>query len=423
MTKNNHIKYIGIATASLAFLSFFMVINYAPSSTKKVLTHVPSERKKVLIFTSSGGRGHTSATEAIQEYLGNSYEVKPVYVLREVLQEIDFIHKITGGYYYSEEMYNHFLTRKQVGCVKTMVYAGHIFLNLRRRAIEQMLDAYITQEDPDMIISVMPTINGMTAAVTHRHGIPFWVIPTDFDASGFLFQLYKPKSDQFFINCPLEDRLVKRSFRPAALTLPQFTYIGMPVREQFLRTYNKKALKAKYKIPANKPVIMVMMGGRGAQGIKKLAAQLVKLTTPVHLLLCVGKHIGVKPAIEKLRQAPGVTLSVIEFVSHIAELMAVSDLFITKAGGQSVSEALYMGLPMIIDATDQGIDWELLNRRIVEKYDVGVTIQRLQKLVPMVQEIIDDPEQLAEWKRNIQDLGMPNPREGVRTMVASLIGT
>ena len=412
----------GILIVLMCIAALFMIRNYMPLA-KKLIAPARSERKKVIVFTSSGGRGHTSATEAIEEYLGNSYEVKPVYVLREVLQEIDFIHKVTGGSYYSEEMYNYFLAHKQVGLVKTMVYAGHVFLNLRRRAVERMIDAYIESETPDMIISVMPTVNGMTQSVTNKHNIPFWIIPTDFDASGFFFQLYKPQSDRFFINCALQDEIVKRTFKPARIKPSQFTYIGMPVREQFLKQYNVASIKQKYNVPTSKPVIMVMMGGRGAQAIERLAAQLVKLTTPAHLLLCIGKQADVIDSIAALQKAPGITLSIIEFTPHIAELMAISDLFVTKSGGQSISEALYMGLPMLVDATDQAIEWELLNRKVVEKRGFGALVKRMHKLVPMVQEILDNPAQLAEWKANIQNLNLPNPRDGVRNQVRTLIGT
>jgi len=412
---------IGILIIFASIIALFILRDYMPLA-KRFIMPMRSERKKILIFTSSGGRGHTSATEAIQEYLGDRYEVKPVYVLHEVLQEIDFIHKITGGSYYAEEMYNYFLAHKQIGLVKAMVYAGHVFLNLRRRAVERILDAYIESEAPDMIISVMPTINGMTQTIIHKRAIPFWLIPTDFDASGFLFQLYKPQSDLFFINCALQDEMVERTFKPARLKPTQFTFIGMPVRQQFLKQYDKASVKQKYNVPDHKPVIMVMMGGRGAQAIEKLAEQLVKLQTPVHLLLCIGKQTEVKESLLLLEPAPGITLSIIEFTPHIAELMAISDLFVTKSGGQSISEALYMGLPMLVDATDQAIDWELLNRKIVEKRGFGVLVKRLHKLVPMVQKILDNPMQLAEWKANIKALNLPNPRNGVRDQIQKLIG-
>lgn len=422
MDKRNSRIIIGLLIIIGAIIVLAVLKTYLPLA-KKLMKPVPTERKKILLFTSSGGRGHISAAEAIEEYLGDLYEVKPVFVLREVLHEIDFIYNITGGEYYSEELYNYFLARKQVGLVKTMVYAGYVFLSLQHRTIQRLIDRYVEAESPDMIISVMPTVDGATQEVAHKRNIPFWVIPTDFDASEFLFQLHKPKSPLFFMNCPLRDEVVEKKFKPAHIKPSQFTYIGMPVRTQFLETYNSTILKEKYQIPDNKPVIMVMMGGRGAKAIEKMAAELMQLETPAHLLLCIGKQADVKESIMAYDAAPGITISIIEFTPHIAELMAVSDLFVTKSGGQSVSEALYMGLPMVIDATDQALDWEQLNRKLVEKRGLGILVKRISKLVPTVQAILDDPAQLAEWKANIQALNLPNPYEGVRNKVITLIGT
>lgn len=407
---------IAVSVAGIAILRTYMPM------AKKLIKAAPTERKKILLFTSSGGRGHISAAEAIQEYLGDRYEVKTVFALREILHEIDFIYNVTGGTYYSEEMYNYFLARKQVGLVKTMVYAGYVFMSLQKRNIERLLERYIEAENPAMIISVMPTIDGATQMIAQKHKIPFWVIPTDFDASEFLFQLHKPTSNLFFMNCPLRDEIVERTFKPAHIRASQFTSIGMPVREQFLKQYDVATVKHKYNIPAGKPVIMVMMGGRGAKAMKKLAAQLMELETPAHLLLCIGKQADVKAALEQMEPTPNISFSIIEFTPDIAELMAISDLFVTKSGGQSVSEALYMGLPMLVDATDQALDWEQLNRKLVEKRGFGRMIKRLSKLVPIVQEILDNPAQLAEWKANIKALKLPNPRDGVRNQVMKLIG-
>lgn len=413
---------IGILLIIGSIIGIAILRTYMPLA-KKFIKSAPTERKKILLFTSSGGRGHISAAEAVQEYLGDLYEVKPVFVLREILHEIDFIYNITGGEYYSEELYNYFLARKQVGLVKTMVYAGYVFLSLQHRNIQRLIDRYIEAESPDMIISVMPTVDGATQEVAHKRNIPFWVIPTDFDASEFLFQLHKPKSPLFYMNCPLRDEMVEKTFKQAQIKPSQFTYVGMPVRKQFLEKYNVAALKEKYQIPDNKPVIMVMMGGRGAKAIERMAAELMQLETAVHLILCIGKQTDVIESIQSFDAAPGVTRSLIEFTPHIAELMAVSDLFVTKSGGQSVSEALYMGLPMVIDATDQALDWEKLNRKLVEKRGFGTLVKRISKLVPTVQAILDDPTQLAEWKANIEALNLPNPYEGVRNKVIALIGT
>src|SRR5579871_3010754 len=151
--KNYNRIALGIVILFSSIVLLFVLRNYMPLA-KKFIKPIPIEKKKIVIFTSSGGRGHISATEAIQEYLGDTYEIKVVYPVREILQELDFIHKITGGSHNAEDMYNNFLARKQIGLVKTMVYAGQFFMSLQRRTMERLIDAYVESEAPDMIISV-----------------------------------------------------------------------------------------------------------------------------------------------------------------------------------------------------------------------------------------------------------------------------
>lgn len=419
--KQTYIIVLLVIALGACFYAFFAYQKGRSVYTQFVGSGSCSKRKKILIFTSCGGRGHISATEALQEYLDDTYEVKPVYVIRDVLKELDFIYTLTGGTYHSEELYNHFLTRKQVGMVRPMVYAGKLFFVMQQHAVERLLAAYIEAEKPDMIISVIPMINGATERITSEMGIPFWVIPTDFDASLFTFQLHKPQSGSFFMNCALPDELVATTLRSARLEASQCTYIGMPVREQFLKSYDRNLIKAHYDIPLTKPVIMVMMGGRGMCSMRHLADMLLKLEHPVHILFCIGNQTNIKEYLEMADLPPQVSISIISFTPHIAEFMAISDLFITKSGGQSVSEALYMGLPMIIDATDQALDWEQLNRTLVHKRGYGILIRRYNALRSLVHELLEDPAQLAQWKNHIQKLNLPNPRESVRALVTKLL--
>lgn len=421
MIKKIYVSVLIFSFCIAAFLFFFMMRQYVP--IKRILVpSPPTERKKVLVFTSSGGRGHVSATEALQEYLGDVYDVRPVYVLRDVLYELDFIANLTNGSYHSEELYNYFLVRKQTGFVKPMVWAGKMFFSMRKRAIEKLLEQYVQEANPAMIISVIPMVNGITARVAQKANIPFWVIPTDLDASLFMYQVLRPQNDQLFVNCIFDNEMIKKTLRDAALKPQQYTYAGMPVREQFLQKYVKADIKKKHRVPEGKPVVMLMMGGRGMQDTLRIANELMQLEKPVHLLLCIGNQPNLVEPLNALKRSSGVTISIIEFTPHIAELMAISDLFVTKSGGQSVCEALYMGLPMLIDATSPAMDWELLNRTFVQKHELGALVKRISKLVPMVQELLDNPEQLAEWRENIQALQLPDPRNSIRKKVIQLIG-
>src|SRR4029077_5637158 len=83
MKKNNRIA-LGIVIICASIVTIFVLRNYMPLA-KKFMKPAPHERKKIVIFTSSGGRGHTSATEALSEYLSDTYEIKVVHPVRDIL--------------------------------------------------------------------------------------------------------------------------------------------------------------------------------------------------------------------------------------------------------------------------------------------------------------------------------------------------
>jgi processive 1,2-diacylglycerol beta-glucosyltransferase len=399
----------------------FIVQDYIP--TKKQSSNIPPTlRKLVLVLTSSGGRGHISAAESLQEYLGDSYEVRVLFPLREILGNLDFIATITGSKYYSEELYNYFLTRQQFTMIKPMVWAGKIFYSLRAKSIERLFYNYIESTNPAMIISVIPYINGAVALATNKKNIPFWVIPTDLDSELFIYQLHLPKGKSFLFNCAYNKNAIKKTIAPARLRATQYTYAGFPVREQFLQQYDAPAIRNKYTIPTEKPIIMLMMGGRGSKELIKLVSMLTSLPKPVHLLICIGSQEDIRKPLEALEKAPGITMSIIGFTKHVAELMAISNLFITKSGGASVNEALYMELPMLIDATVPALEWERLNRTFVENIGAGKCIKHASELVPTIVQLLEHPEILAQWKKNIQQLEKPNPRDYIRKKIFELIG-
>src|SRR5215470_5048091 len=72
-------------------------------------TRKAAPKKRILVCTSFGGGGHMSATRALQEYLGDEYEIATSFIFQEILGSFDPISKITFGYASGESTYNYFI--------------------------------------------------------------------------------------------------------------------------------------------------------------------------------------------------------------------------------------------------------------------------------------------------------------------------
>ena len=125
-----------------------------------------------MIFTSSGGYGHVSATQALTEYLSPKYQISEVYVLEEVLGTIDFIYFFSFGKFCGESLYNYCIARKWFRLLSVMLPLGNFYFWLFDGKITSLLRKYITKQKPDMIISVTPMVNGATLKVCKELNIP-----------------------------------------------------------------------------------------------------------------------------------------------------------------------------------------------------------------------------------------------------------
>ena len=137
-----------------------------------------------------------------------------------------------------------------------------------------------------------------------------------------------------------------------------------------------------------KPLVMILMGGAGSNQTYHCTKKLVQSHFPLHILACVGRKTKIIKKIEKLKRNPAVSLTCIPFTDRISDLMAVSDLLITKPGPATTSEAAILKLPVILDATATNIFWERGVAKFVLSNNLGREVKSLSKLNSLVEEML-----------------------------------
>src|SRR3972149_5676114 len=121
---------------------------------------------------------------------------------------------------------------------------------------------------------------------------------------------------------------------------------------------------------------MMLMGAQGSRASYEFAKKIAKLKLPAHLLVCLGKNEELKSKINKIKFNSNISVTTIGFTSRISDLMAASDLILTKPGPNSISEAMYMNLPMILDGSTKILFWEKLNIKLVKANKLGLVVDR-----------------------------------------------
>jgi processive 1,2-diacylglycerol beta-glucosyltransferase len=99
------------------------------------------------------------------------------------------------------------------------------------------------------------------------------------------------------------------------------------------------------------------------------------------------------------------TLHLPGYVDDMHKWMRLADFLISKAGGLTVSEALAVGLPILVVCPTPG--QEEANTELLLKAGAGYYLKELENLEPVVQQLLKDPAKLGQLRENATKLGKP----------------
>ncbi|HLE76574.1 MAG TPA: glycosyltransferase [Candidatus Babeliales bacterium] len=380
------------------------------------------DKKKILIFSSKGGGGHTSVTNALYQYLEHDYCLGTSYIIPHILKSIDVFQKFSNEKVTFEDMHNWLAKKKWFSLLNLEYNLGLWFFALNRKNIEKSIEEYLLAYPPDLIISVVTVANGMVLSVAKKLNIPFLLIPTDLDAFAFLNQLDNPKYDKFHIALSYDKKSIRKQFEQKKIKSDYITYTGFPVKKEFLEpSIPKKYIREAFAIPNNKPVILLMMGSLGSDELLHFSKELSKLSISAHIIIALGKNEQIKAHIEKIKFPEHITKTVLGFTDKMPAIMAISDLFITKPGSVSINEAIYTEVPILLDNTTKTIAWEKFNSGFILDTGIGEVITKYNQIIPLVTNLLTDKEKRSQIKKNFQKLTHKNPEQEIRLLVKQIL--
>lgn len=382
----------------------------------------PTKKIKVLIFTSYGGAGHMIATQAMTENLEDFCDVKSAMAIDDVLGSLDYLKWITFGKLSGERLYNGLLANGWIR--STNFFAGVVGSNMtlmQIKKMEKIFTDYLLQEKPDVVISVIPFINLAVNNVTAKLGIPLLVVSTDNDIANWLCGVRRtPYKDHFKLTVGYD--LEETKGKALCRKIPeQNIYVsGFPLKNVFYEPKDVPAIKKHWNIPENKFVIMISLGGNGSMATFKYVKNIVKKGHNAHILACVGRNEALAKKLEGLCITAPTTLSIIKFTPYIANLMAVSDVLITKPGPGIINEALYSNLPMIIDCTSNCLYWEKAGIKFVLNNGFGKKVSYFRDLNWMIKKFINNKPFYNGIKKRLTDYKKPVFKDFLRAKIKEL---
>lgn len=383
-----------------------------------------AKRKKLIIFSSTGGGGHIAATNALMEYLSDHYFMQPSFPLKTFLSPLDITlsHTLFGSD--GETIYNYFVRKEWYWIINLIALFGCRYFKITHNIMVKRLNTFLQQEKPDLVISVIPLINSATLEACKQLNIPFLLIPTDFNATFYLCNLNKPSYEKFVFALPLEDEKIREILKPSHIPAAQIKVTGSLIRHEFLipkDAAQKELIKKEFDVESNKPVIMILLGAQGGDNIINFTKQLLHLKSAAHLIICIGKNKDLEPRLALLQFPSHISFSIIGYTNRIADLMMISDLFLTKPGPNSIAEALYCHLPLLVDATKHVLSWEQFNIDFVERNGLGKKINRLDQLASQVDYLIAHPQELEAIKHQMAAFDKKSALPEIAQIIKKLI--
>ncbi|MBM3766054.1 MAG: galactosyldiacylglycerol synthase [Acidobacteria bacterium] len=347
------------------------------------------------IFFDAGG-GHRAAARALEAVAGREGRAWNIRLvdLQDVLDELDIFRKLTG--LRLEDIYNRLLENGWTLGSTQLLPLMHGVIRLYHSAQVRVLAKYWGARPPAMVVSLVPNFSRSQWQALQRVDpkIPFVTILTDMADYPPSFWIERQK--QTFI-CGT-DRAVEQA-RQISPESTAHRVSGMILNPKFydVAPVDRAAERRALGLDPTKPTGLVLFGGMGSDKMESILKRIDESSLDVQLVLICGKN-------EKLRKRlEARTTRILKFVEgftkDIPRYMQLADFFIGKPGPGSISEAIQMGLPVIVEKNSWTLPQERFNADWVTENSVGESLASFREIVPALERLLH-PARLAECQAN-----------------------
>ncbi len=363
-------------------------------------------KPKVLVTYIESGFGHIMSAKAISEGLKARYCDKLEIVETEIMQD-DHDETLIK--------FEKFLTNQTKATNKYWHYGDLVFaiINLGKtqfmklvhnvlfkKAVDSAVEAF-HKRNPDVIISTHYFVTFCAMEYKRRYCKENEVVVVSYNPDNNVHVWWDRRSDIFITN---NSKASNEAIRKRKFDYSHVRQVYFTAREEVKNfSMTKQECREKYGIPQDKFCIMIADGGYAGGKAKRYCEWIMKHTNkPLTILFLAGKnkklfdYFGVQAG--KLHK--NITLMPFEFTDSVYELYAAADLFVTKAGPNSVLDCLYVGTPIMIDNCPHPIE-RATYRLFVKSLGCGIGAFNRYKASSLINKYISTPSLLDGMKENI----------------------
>ena len=338
-------------------------------------------QRRVLIVAMSVGGGHGKAGQAIAQAIGT---LEPHWEVRSI-----DLRDHAAAWFRTLYVAGYLFIIRRIPWLWGWLYrhppkrGGTLPPCLLRRALKPF-EEMVREWQPDAILATQITASEAAAALRARgiHRGTTATVVTDFDSHP---SWRSEQIDLFFV----PDEAIRRGLIEAGIPAERIVATGVPIDPAFEQPHDAAALRAKHGLRPGVPAVLLMGGSLGLGPMEAGVSSLLASGRPMELLAVAGRNARLRSRLEALSPTAGeARLHIFGFIHFVAELMAVSDLFVSKPGGLSMTEAVTAGVPTLAIAPLAG--QEVANARHLAAQGVVERPRPGESLAAAVLRLLED---------------------------------
>ena len=366
--------------------------------------------RRVLLLYSPDHSGHRMAATALEEAFRSRHPhvqvrgmnlVKYTNPLLGAAATRTYLGLIQNNPSVWRRLYDNRFFKEKTEKLRDVIYLSG-YRHLRRIMDEEEPDVVVcTQAFPCIIVDKYKHLTGrplrLVAVVTDFFANLYWMLP---GVDLFCVAAEEAKAD-----------FVRMGGAPGCIEVT-----GIPIRPEFGEVAGRLGLPQK----VSEQTVLVMGGVRGLGPIREVVEKLCALRPHVRVVAVAGRNRRLLKTLESVRGRHPDRITVLTYVDNVHELMSQADLLISKAGGITTSEALAMGLPMVLVSPIPG--HEMRNAKLLCEKGVAVLANGAEDAGRIASRLLGQPTELNRMKKRMSSLSRPDSSFRIVEKIVSLWG-
>jgi 1,2-diacylglycerol 3-beta-galactosyltransferase len=262
----------------------------------------------------------------------------------------------------------------------------------------RLLETHWRSSRPDLVVSVVPNFNRalFESLRNVQTETPFVTVLTDF--VDFPPHFWIEQQQQYLI-CGTE-RAVEQAKTLGHAEDRIFRTSGMIIHPRFYEPVaaDRFAERLRLGLDPKRTTGLVLFGGEGSRAMLDIAKRLDESDLPLQLILLCGHNERLAQSLRDLGKR--IPMFIEGFTTEVPYYMRLADFMIGKPGPGSISEALAMGLPLLVQRNASTLPQEKYNARWVLDNEVGLVVSNFRHIDQVVGRLIESAT-LARYRANV----------------------